>query len=111
MSTGVRQPPRTDRSSTGQEDQMPTPTGSTTGAEVVLRGITKTFTAPNKPDVSVIRSVDEVISPGEVVVILGPSGCGKSTLLEITAGLQAATAGTVTIDGEEVRVGSPPTSI
>jgi NitT/TauT family transport system ATP-binding protein len=86
-------------------------TGASSGAEVALSKITKAFQAAHKPDVSVIQMVDEVIRAGEVVVILGPSGCGKSTLLEIAAGLQAPTSGTVTVDGELVRVGNVPDSI
>src|SRR5438477_9173806 len=36
---------------------------------------------------------------GEIVAIIGGSGCGKSTLLRAIAGLDRATAGTVTLDG------------
>ncbi|HEV8480534.1 MAG TPA: ABC transporter ATP-binding protein [Candidatus Eisenbacteria bacterium] len=38
--------------------------------------------------------------PGRVVALLGPSGCGKTTLLRIVAGLEQASAGTLTMDGE-----------
>ena len=38
------------------------------------------------------------INPGEIVAIIGGSGCGKSTLLRAIAGLDRATAGTVTLD-------------
>jgi putative ABC transport system ATP-binding protein len=34
--------------------------------------------------------------------IMGPSGSGKSTLMHILAGLDRPTAGTVTLDGEEI---------
>jgi putative ABC transport system ATP-binding protein len=34
--------------------------------------------------------------------IMGPSGSGKSTLMHILAGLDKPTAGTVTLDGEEI---------
>jgi len=36
---------------------------------------------------------------GEVVVIVGPSGSGKSTLLRTFNGLEAITAGEITVDG------------
>lgn len=39
------------------------------------------------------------INPGEIVAIIGGSGCGKSTLLRAIAGLDRASAGTVTLDG------------
>lgn len=51
---------------------------------------------------TVIRDVSIRVRPGEVVTVLGASGCGKSTLLRITAGLDAPSAGTVTIDGRAV---------
>ncbi|WP_166408811.1 ABC transporter ATP-binding protein [Labedella phragmitis] len=50
----------------------------------------------------VLRDIDLHVEPGEVVAILGTSGCGKSTLLRITAGLDAASAGRVRIDGSPV---------
>lgn len=36
---------------------------------------------------------------GETVVVLGPSGCGKTTLLRLIAGLEAADAGEIRING------------
>jgi sulfonate transport system ATP-binding protein len=50
----------------------------------------------------VLRDIDLAVAPGEVVAILGTSGCGKSTLLRITGGLDAASAGVVSIDGTPV---------
>ena len=35
----------------------------------------------------------------EIVCVLGPSGSGKSTLLRVVAGLPAADAGRVLLDG------------
>lgn len=50
-------------------------------------------------------AVDEVsleVEDREFLVLVGPSGCGKSTTLRLIAGLEASTAGTVTIGGRDV---------
>jgi NitT/TauT family transport system ATP-binding protein len=50
------------------------------------------------------------IADGEFVAVVGPSGCGKSTLLRIMAGLDVATAGSVTIENAAVRVDELPSA-
>ena len=49
--------------------------------------------------VHALREVTLELRPGEFTVLLGHSGAGKSTLLRMLNGLQAPTAGTITIDG------------
>jgi ABC-type multidrug transport system ATPase subunit len=39
------------------------------------------------------------VPPGRVTGLLGPSGCGKTTLMRVLVGVQAVTAGTVTVLG------------
>jgi len=48
--------------------------------------------------VDALGPVDLKIREGEFVSLLGPSGCGKSTLLRIIAGLDAPSAGSVTVN-------------
>jgi nitrate ABC transporter ATP-binding subunit len=51
------------------------------------------------------------VHPGEFVSLIGHSGCGKSTLLSIAAGLQAADAGSVTLDGQAVNSPGPDRAV
>lgn len=52
--------------------------------------------------VTVLDGVALEVARGEFVSLLGPSGCGKTTLLRIIAGLTAAEAGSVVLDGQEI---------
>ena len=52
--------------------------------------------------VDVLKDVNLDIQDGEFIVLVGPSGCGKSTLLRVIAGLEQASSGSITIDGQVV---------
>ena len=66
-----------------------------------VQGIRKSFgTGDSKVDV--LKGLDLQIERGEFCVLLGPSGSGKSTLLNIIGGIDAADAGSITIDGERL---------
>jgi ribose transport system ATP-binding protein len=54
-----------------------------------------------------LRSADLEVAPGEVHALLGANGAGKSTLVKLLTGVLSPDRGTVTVRGEEVRVGSP----
>jgi ABC-type sugar transport system ATPase subunit len=45
--------------------------------------------------------------PGEIHALVGENGAGKSTLVKILSGVVSPDAGRVTLDGAEVRFGSP----
>ena len=66
-------------------------------AHIVLSGIEKSFGST-----PVLKGIDLEIRAGEFLTLVGPSGCGKSTLLRIVAGLEAQSAGDVTIEGRRV---------
>ncbi len=42
------------------------------------------------------------VGPGECLALLGPSGCGKTTTLRLLAGLDAASAGRILLDGSDI---------
>ena len=49
-----------------------------------------------------LEGVNLVIDSGRSVAIVGKSGSGKSTLMHIMSGLDRASAGTITIDGQDI---------
>ena len=62
-----------------------------------VKNLEKTF-----GDHKVLAGINEHIYPGEKVVVIGPSGSGKSTFLRCLNLLEEPTAGTITVDGEDI---------
>jgi sulfonate transport system ATP-binding protein len=73
------------------------------GLALTIRDLHKSF-----GDHKVLRGIDLHIPAGQFVAVVGRSGCGKSTLLRLIAGLETASAGTVSFSEqprpEDVRV-------
>ncbi|MGC9381751.1 ABC transporter ATP-binding protein [Streptomyces sp. MH13] len=55
----------------------------------------------------VLRDLDLRVGAGEVTAVVGSTGSGKSTLLGLVARLYDATAGSVVVDGTDVRDVAP----
>ena len=60
-------------------------------------------TADDEPTRPVLRDVSFGVDAGDTVGIVGPTGSGKSTLVKLLVRLYDPEAGTVSIDGHDVR--------
>jgi len=69
---------------------------------VVCRGITKEF-GDGDSKVLALRGVDMDVYAGQMTLLVGESGCGKTTLISIIAGLLDATAGDISVLGQDLR--------
>ncbi len=67
-------------------------------AALRLEGVARTYRQPGSA-LEVLKGVDLVIQPGELVALVGPSGAGKSTLLHVAGLLERPDGGDVKIDG------------
>jgi NitT/TauT family transport system ATP-binding protein len=81
------------------------------GAEryIEVAEVSKIYRNGTAEAVEAVSSVSFTVSQGQFVAILGPSGCGKSTLLMMVGGLEAATAGAISVDNTPMT--GPRTSI
>jgi branched-chain amino acid transport system ATP-binding protein len=76
-----------------------------TGPVLSLQGLTRDF--------GQFRAVDGVtldIRRGSITGLIGPNGAGKTTLFNMVAGSLKPTAGTVTLDGQDI-TGLPPEAL
>ncbi len=52
--------------------------------------------------VQVLRNLSLVVNAGEILCLLGRNGAGKTTLLKTIMGLIPASAGVITLDGQQI---------
>jgi putative ABC transport system ATP-binding protein len=68
---------------------------------VSILGLTMRLASGGRP-LTILDGLTLDIARGEAVAVIGPSGSGKSTLLGLIAGLDAPTAGSITVGGVDV---------
>lgn len=69
---------------------------------LAARGLTRTY-----PGVRALDGVDLTLRTGEIHALLGENGAGKSTLINLLTGAQPMEAGSIQLDGRDVRPKSP----
>jgi putative ABC transport system ATP-binding protein len=77
------------------------PVTSSNGQVVIASGVSRRF-GEGAAAVDALVDVSTNFERSRFTAIMGPSGSGKSTLMHILAGLDKPTAGTVTLDGQEI---------
>ena len=70
-------------------------------AFVKLENITKIYHM-GEVEIRAVDGIDFSIEKGEFVVIVGPSGAGKTTVLNILGGMDTASSGHITVDGQDI---------
>ncbi len=65
------------------------------------------FHYPSRPDLPALDDFDLTVHPGETVALVGPSGAGKSTVFSMLLRFHDAQAGSVQVDGVDLRELAP----
>ena len=68
---------------------------------VTLSGVKKRYRM-GEVEIMAADGIDFQISRGEFAVVVGPSGAGKTTVLNILGGMDTASEGRVTVDGQDI---------
>ena len=66
-----------------------------------LEDVDKTF-GEGDLEVQALKDASLAIERGQFVVVLGPSGSGKTTLMNLIGGIEPVTAGSITVDGQDI---------
>lgn len=67
---------------------------------IEISGVSKSY---NRGAVKAVDNINLTISDGEIFGFLGPNGAGKTTLIKMITGILNADAGTIKINGQDIR--------
>src|SRR6202166_2054369 len=70
-------------------------------ALIQVRGVNKTYSRGGE-SIQVLQGLNLDVDKGDFVAFMGPSGSGKTTLLNLLGGLDVPSAGSITVDGDEI---------
>jgi nitrate/nitrite transport system ATP-binding protein len=76
-----------------------------------LENVEKVFPLPKGQKYVAVQNVNIDIRENEIISIIGHSGCGKSTLLNMIAGLDMATGGEVSLQGDAIKGPGPERAV
>jgi putative ABC transport system ATP-binding protein len=68
---------------------------------IKVRGLNKTYRRGGE-QIQVLQGLSLDVDKGDFVAFMGPSGSGKTTLLNLLGGLDVPSAGSITVDGDEI---------
>ncbi|THA58207.1 ABC transporter ATP-binding protein [Streptomyces sp. A0958] len=89
-----------------EEDAAPT-AGDGTGGDreaggMVFEGVEFRYPDAEEGSAPVLARIDLRVRPGETMALVGATGSGKTTLTSLVPRLHEATAGRITLDGEDI---------
>ncbi|KAF5019378.1 hypothetical protein F66182_8608 [Fusarium sp. NRRL 66182] len=84
----------------GEKSPSPAENHGRGGARVTFKDVS--FAYPSRPDVTILDNVSFTLPPNQFCGLVGPSGAGKSTIMNIVQRLYEPTAGTVSIDDQDI---------
>ncbi|KAM4874401.1 ATP-dependent translocase ABCB1 isoform 2-T2 [Thomomys bottae] len=61
------------------------------------------FNYPTRPDIPVLQGLSVQVKKGQTLALVGSSGCGKSTVVQLLERFYDPLAGTVLLDGKEIK--------
>ena len=83
------------------EPAVPKPLPKPTEGAVAFSDVS--FRYPTRPDALALDRFDLAVQPGETVAIVGPSGAGKTTVFNLLLRFYDPGAGTIRVDGIDIR--------